>query len=174
MVLDFQGKSPRIGQGCFVARTAVIIGDVEIGRQSSVWYGAVVRGDENYIRIGSRTNVQDNAVCHVTGPDHPLVIGDYVTVGHGAVVHGCTVASHCVIGMGAVVLDGAVVGEGSIVAAGAVVTEGFQVPPRSLVAGTPARVKRELDAADRARIEAFAESYLELTRIYLEESAREE
>ena len=147
----------------------MVVGDVEIGADSSIWYGASLRGDVNYIRIGRQTNVQDNVTCHVERGRFSLVIGDYVTLGHNAVVHGCRIEDRCLVGMGAVVLDGAVVGEGSIVAAGAVVTPGMSVPPRSLVAGVPARVIRELSAADAGTIDDGAEVYVKLKRIYLEE-----
>lgn len=169
MIKSFRGKLPAIDDSCFIADTAAVIGDVEIGPESSVWFGAVVRGDETSIRVGSHTNVQDNAVCHVTGPSYPLNIGNHVTVGHNAIVHGCTIEDYSVIGMGAVVLDGATVSEWSIVAAGAVVIEGFTIPSRSLVAGVPAKIKRELTSVDLGRIESFAQNYLELARLYLEE-----
>ena len=173
MIRNFNGIEPRIGTGCFIAETAVVVGDVTIGENSSVWFGAVVRGDEHFIRIGANTNIQDNVVCHVTGGSHPLRIGDYVTVGHNAVVHGCTIGDHCVIEMGAVVMDGATVGEGSIVAAGTVVTEGSSILPRTLVAGIPARQKKELGSLDLARIDGFAQSYLELKRLYVKEKEKD-
>ncbi len=169
MIGLYQGKGPKIHESCFVAETAVIIGDVEIGAHSSVWYGAVIRGDVNYVRIGEGCSVQDNVTLHVERGDLALRIGDNVTIGHNAVVHACTVEDECLIGMGSVVLDGAVVGRGSIVAAGAVVPPGMSVPPRSLVAGVPARVRRELGGVDIEMILDNAKAYIELKQVYLED-----
>ena len=131
MVRSFSGTLPRIAPSAYIDETAQVIGDVEIGERSSVWMGVVVRGDVNYIRIGAETNIQDNAVLHVMKDLHPLLVGDRVTVGHGATLHGCRVESDCLIGMGAIVLNGARVGSGSIIGVGAVVTEGTVVPPNS-------------------------------------------
>ena len=169
MIRDYKGKSPKIDESCFVAETAIVLGDVEIGPQCSIWYGASLRGDVNYIRIGRGTSVQDNVTCHVDRGEFPLEIGEQVTLGHNCVVHGCTIEDRCLIGMGAIVLDGAVVGEESIVAAGAVVTPGTTVPPRSLAAGVPAKVIRELTGADVQAIVNNAQAYIKLNGIYLEE-----
>jgi len=166
-VRTFRGKTPRLGQRVYVAEGATIIGDVEIGDDSSIWYGAVLRGDIDAIRIGSRTNIQDNCVLHVTGGVHRTTVEDEVTIGHAAVVHGCTVRRGALIGMGSRVLDGAVVGEQALVAAGAVVSEGMQVPPRTLVAGVPARVKRELTAEELTRLEESWKHYVEVKEEYL-------
>jgi carbonic anhydrase/acetyltransferase-like protein (isoleucine patch superfamily) len=157
----FDGKTPRIDPTVFLATSCVVVGDVELGPGASIWYGAVVRGDVNSIRIGARTNIQDLAVIHVTGGTHPTVIGDDVTVGHQAVLHGCTVKDRCLIGIGAIVLDGAVVGEEAMVGAGALVPPGMVVPPRSLVMGAPARVRRSLDDADVAGLRASAAHYVD-------------
>lgn len=167
MIAPYKGIHPQIDDTCFVAGTAVVIGDVLIGANSSIWYGASIRGDVHYIRIGSNSNIQDNAVCHVTKNTYPLIVGDYVTVGHSAVIHGCTIEDHCLIGMKSVVMDDAVVGEGSIIAAGAVVTYGMKIPPRTLVAGVPACVKKELSAEDVKFIDQFAQNYIEEKDIYL-------
>ncbi len=167
MLLAYKGKLPKVMENAFIAGTAVVIGDVVIGANSSVWFNAVVRGDEHYIRIGEGTNVQDNCVLHVTHGTHPLVIGGDITIGHGAIVHGCTIKDACLIGMGAIVLDGAVVGEQSIVAAGSVVKEGMVVPPRTLVAGVPAVVKRELTGEDVDYILRSARNYREFIKPYL-------
>ena len=166
MKLTYNGKVPSIHESAYVAGSAIIVGDVVIGADSSVWFNAVVRGDENYIRIGSRTNVQDNCVLHVTHKTHPLFIGDDITIGHGAVVHGCRIKNACLIGIGAIVLDGAVVGEQSIVAAGSVVKEGMIVPPRTLVAGVPAVVKRELTREDIEYIMGLTNNYVDITKEY--------
>src|SRR5215212_5281051 len=153
IVRAFNGKSPRLGERVFVADNVAIIGDVEIGDDCSIWYGTVLRGDIDAIRIGARTNIQDNCVLHVTGGVHPTTLGDEVTVGHAAVVHGCTVGRGALIGMRSRVIDGAVVGEQALVGAGALVPEGMTVPPRTLVVGVPARVKRELTAEELARMD---------------------
>ncbi len=166
MIAAFKGTMPRLGPGVYVAPTAIVLGDVEIGEDSSVWFGTVVRGDTHRIRIGIRTNVQDNCTLHVTAVRHPLEIGDDVSLGHRVVVHGCTIGSRCLVGMGAIVLDGAEIGEESIVAAGAVVPEGRRFPPRSLLMGTPARVARGITDDDLARVLGTRDDYLELARAY--------
>ena len=144
----------------YVDQSAQVIGDVHIGPESSVWMNVVVRGDVNAIRIGARTNVQDGTVVHVQSGTHPTTIGDEVTIGHAAIVHGCTVEDRCLIGMGAILLNGVRVGAESIVAAGSLLPENFQVPPRSLVMGSPARKIRGLVDAEVAMIRRFAENYV--------------
>src|ERR687885_1701043 len=144
MIRPFQGKHPRIHPSAFVEQSAQVIGDVVIGEESSVWFNAVVRGDVFYIRIGRRTNVQDGTVIHVTKGTHATILEDEVTVGHNVTLHGCYVERGCLIGMGSILMDGVRVGAQSIVAVGALVSPGTQVPPRSLVIGVPARVKRQL------------------------------
>ena len=165
----FGGVAPRIDPSVFLAPGCVVVGDVVLGPGASIWFGAVVRGDVNSIRIGARTNIQDQAVVHVTGGAHPTVIGDDVTVGHQAVLHGCTVKDRCLIGIGAIVLDGAVVGEEAMVGAGALVPPGMVVPARSLVMGAPARVRRSLDAADVEALRASAAHYVEYAARYRSE-----
>ncbi len=140
--------------------SAQVIGDVTIGDESSLWMHVVVRGDVNTIRIGRRTNVQDGSVVHVMRGTHPTTIGDEVTIGHGALVHGCTLGDRVLVGMGAIVLNGAVVGDDTIVAAGSLVVEGMQVPPRSLVMGSPARVRRALTDEEVASIRQYADNYV--------------
>lgn len=167
MKLAFKGKSPDIHETVYVASNATIVGDVVIGKDSSVWFNVVVRGDENYVRIGSRTNIQDNSVLHITHRAYPLFIGDNVTIGHGAVIHGCRIKSMSLIGIGAIILDGAVVGEQSIVAAGSLVKEGTIVPPGTLVAGVPAVVKRELTKEEIEHIMTLADHYVGLARAYM-------
>lgn len=166
-VRPFKGKQPRLGSGTYVADSATIIGDVEIGNDCSIWPGTVLRGDVHFIRIGSRTNIQDNCVLHVTQDAHPTVVAEEVTIGHSAIVHGCTVKKGALIGMGARVLDGAVVGECALVAAGAVVSEGMIVPPRTLVAGVPAKIKRELTEAELERVDEGWKHYVALKDEYL-------
>ena len=167
MLLDYRGKWPKLGERVFVAQGAYIVGDVEIGDHSSVWFNCVVRGDVHYIRIGKHTNIQDGSICHVMKDEFPLILEDYVTVGHGAMLHGCRIGSHCLIGMRATILNDAKIGDHSIIGAGAVVTEGMVVPPRSLVLGMPAKVKRPLSGDEAAGIDEYARRYYEYKETYL-------
>lgn len=170
IIRELAGVRPRLGRGVFLAETCAVIGDVELGDDASVWYSAVIRGDVMPIRIGARTNLQDGAIVHVTADKFGTVIGADCTIGHGAIVHACTVEDHCLIGMGSTVLDGAVIGTGSLVGAGALVTPGTVIPPGSLVLGSPARVKRHVNAKEREQIEYGAAHYVELARRYLASS----
>ena len=165
MVIEHHGKKPKIHSDAFVAETAVVIGDVTIGKDSSIWYGAVLRGDINSITIGERTSIQDNCVVHVD-EDKPVVVGDYVTVGHGVILHGCKIGNKVLVGMGAVILDGAEIGDGAIVAAGAVVKEGQVVPPLTLVAGVPAQPKKKLDESVLEALKEHAEKYSKYAKTY--------
>jgi carbonic anhydrase/acetyltransferase-like protein (isoleucine patch superfamily) len=165
MILEFAGKNPVIGANVFIAPTAVVIGDVALGDNCSVWFNTVIRGDLAPITIGADTNIQDNATLHAD-PGIPLTIGAGVTVGHNAVIHGCTIEDDVLIGMQAVVMNGAVICAASIVAAGAVVMEGRRIGPRQLAAGMPAQVKRELAADTGALIAMAADHYKELARVY--------
>ena len=169
MLKPFGQKSPRFGRGVFVAPTAAIIGDVSIGDFSSVWFNAIIRGDVNFVTIGSNSNVQDASVIHVNTGKFPTVIGDRVTVGHGCIIHGCTIQDECLIGMGAVILDGAEIGEGSVVASGSVVLQGARIPPRTLVAGVPAVKKKEIDERTLEEIVRSAMDYVELANEYLQQ-----
>ena len=155
---------PRVAASAFVDESAQVIGDVEIGEDSSVWMNAVLRGDVNWIRVGDRTNIQDGSVLHGLREKHATRLGDEVTVGHGAILHGCEVEDRCLIGMGAIVLNGAVVGSGSIVAAGALVAEGTAIPPGSLVMGSPGRVRRATTGDEAASIRRYADSYVAYKR----------
>ncbi len=177
LVRPFGSHLPRIHPEAWLAPGSVVIGDVEIGSQSSIWYGTVVRGDVHSIRIGARSNIQDQCMVHVTSGVSPTEIGDDVTVGHRAVVHGCTVGDGALVGIGAVVLDGARVGAGALVGAGAVVTPGSEVPAGTLVLGAPARVVRELGEEERQQQIAGALAYVENARRHaraLRETAGEE
>lgn len=167
MLRPFRGRMPAVHASVYVDPSAQVIGDVEIGAESSVWMNAVVRGDVNYIRIGARSNVQDGTIIHVMHDTHPTIIGDDVTLGHGVIAHGCTIRNRVLIGMGAVLLNGAEIGEDSIVAAGSLVTEGARVPPRSLVMGSPAKVKRALDAGQIASILEYASNYVRYRLDYM-------
>ena len=144
MILPFKDKNPQIDSSVYIVDSAVVVGDVVIGEESSVWFNAVVRGDVNYIRIGRRTNIQDGCVLHVSRKDYPLVIGDGVTVGHNVTLHACTIASNCLIGMGAVVMDGSDIGQNCIIGAGALVTPHTVISPGNMAVGSPAKVKRKL------------------------------
>jgi carbonic anhydrase/acetyltransferase-like protein (isoleucine patch superfamily) len=172
MILEFEGMKPRIHPTARIAPTATVIGNVEIGEQASVWFGAVIRGDnrEHPIRIGARSAVQDNCVVHVSSRG-PTLIGEDVRIGHGAVVESCEIGSAALIGMNAVVLQNAVVGEQALVAAGAVVTAGAAVPARHLAAGAPARVKKEIDGESLRWISSTSAHYVNLSRRYLAEGA---
>ncbi len=165
-LLPYRGKEPRLAETVFLANGACVIGDVVIGHESSIWFNSVVRGDVNRIRIGERTNIQDNSVLHVTSETHPLNIGDDITVGHRSILHGCTVEDGCLIGMGAIVLDGAVVKRQAMVAAGALLLEGFEVPEGMLAAGVPAKIKRPLTAEERQGLLRSARQYVEYAAVY--------
>ncbi|MBU6153380.1 MAG: gamma carbonic anhydrase family protein [Bdellovibrionales bacterium] len=174
MILPHKGINPEIPESCFIAPSADIIGDVKMGEESSVWFQVVIRGDVNSIRIGSRTNVQDGAILHVTRDkppmkSAPLTIGDDVTIGHRVTLHGCTIKNRVLLGMGATVLDGAVIGDDSIVAAGALVTKDKVFPPRSLIQGAPAKVVRELTSDEVSMLTASALNYVGDTKLYNEE-----
>ncbi len=158
-ILPYDGKAPRLAASAYLAEGSVVVGDVEIGEGSSVWFGTVVRGDVNHVRIGARTNLQDLTVVHVTSRTNPTVIGDDVTVGHRAVLHGCAIRDRCLVGIGAIVLDGAVVGPDAMVGAGALVPPGMVVPPGTLVLGAPAKVKRELTSTELAFLRTSAANY---------------
>jgi carbonic anhydrase/acetyltransferase-like protein (isoleucine patch superfamily) len=155
----YRGQLPRIHPSAFIDDSAQVIGDVEIGEESSVWMCAVLRGDVQHIRVGRRTNIQDGSIVHVMSGTHPTTIGNKVTIGHGAIVHGCTIDDQCLIGMGAILLNGVHVGAGSIVAAGTLLVEGQKVPAKSLVMGSPGKVKRLLTQSEIAGINDYADRY---------------
>jgi carbonic anhydrase/acetyltransferase-like protein (isoleucine patch superfamily) len=166
MLLPYKGLSPRLHPSVFVAEGAMIIGDVEIGESSSVWFNAVIRGDILPIRIGRRTNVQDGCILH-TKDGFPLTVGDEVTFGHAAIAHGCTIGELCLLGIGCVVLDGAVIGRGSVIGSGAVVPPGTVVPPHSLVMGVPGKVVKDLGPGSGEKNRAFSDSYVRYALSYL-------
>jgi carbonic anhydrase/acetyltransferase-like protein (isoleucine patch superfamily) len=170
-IRPYRGKWPVIASSAYVDVASVVIGDVVIKEDASIWPLAVVRGDVNYIRIGARTNIQDGSILHVMKDEYPLILGDDITVGHAVTLHGCTIESRCLIGMRATILNGVVVGEGSIVAAGTLLTERTIIPPRSLVVGSPGRVKRTLTAIDQETIDRYAKRYVEYKDIYRNEVA---
>jgi carbonic anhydrase/acetyltransferase-like protein (isoleucine patch superfamily) len=160
VIRPYRSVFPTIHPTAFVDVSAQVIGDVHLGEESSVWMNVVVRGDVHYVRIGARSNIQDLTLIHVMRDTHPTVIGDEVTVGHSAVVHGCTVEDRCLIGMGAILLNGCRIGTGSIVAAGTLVPEGLQVPPGSMVMGVPGKVRRTLTDEEGASIAWYADNYV--------------
>lgn len=166
MILPFKKVWPNIHETAFIADDAIVIGDVEIGENASVWYGSILRGDVNYIRIGARTNLQDGTIVHVSSHDHPTILENEITVGHRVTLHGCYVESGCLIGIGAILLDGVRVGRQSLVAAGSLLTPGTTVPPGSLVMGSPAKVKRPLTTLEIEEIGENVASYVELSAIY--------
>ena len=167
MIRAFRGLSPRVHPTAFIDGSAQVIGDVEIGEESSVWMCAVVRGDVHWIRIGRRSNIQDGSVVHVMTGTHPTAIGSHVTIGHGAMIHGCTIEDQCLIGIGAILLNGSQIGTQSIVGAGTLIVEGMQVPPRSLVLGVPGKVKRLLTQAEIAGIQGYADRYVDYRLAYM-------
>ncbi len=175
MILPYRDYQPQGGAGAWVAPTATLIGDVKLGKDASLWFGTVVRGDVHSIRIGDRTNIQDNSLVHTTHHEaeertmedgHPAIIGSDVTVGHNVILHGCTVEDFCLIGMGAIILDGAVIGRESIVGAGTVVTGGKKFPPRSLILGSPGKVVRQLDEGVVKELDASWRRYVALKNEY--------
>lgn len=169
---SFDGASPDIDQTAFIAPNATIVGRVSIGKESSIWFQCVVRGDINAITIGEQTNIQDGSILHVTHRN-PLIVRDRVTAGHGVILHGCEVGHDCLIAMGAIVLDGAVIGDGSLVAAGALVPPGMQIPPNSLVMGSPAKVIRELTQQDRDRVMRGWQNYIGYGQSYRKQLAEQ-
>lgn len=173
MIRPFLSVSPTYDDTNFIAPSADVVGDVTLGENASIWYNVTIRGDVNWIRIGSHSNIQDNSVVHVTHGTAPTTIGAYVTVGHGAIIHGCTIEDNVLVGMGAVVLDHAVIGRDSIVGAKALVTGGMVIPPRSLVLGMPARVVRSLSDEEAAGIRENAQNYVRYSRIYMEREVPE-
>ncbi len=163
----YRGTAPRVHPSAFIDDSAQVIGDVAIGEESSVWMCAVLRGDVHSIRVGCRSNLQDGVIVHVMNGSNPKRIGDDVTVGHGSLIHGCTIENQCLIGMGAILLNGAYVGTGSIVAAGTLLAENMKVPPRSLVMGSPGKVKRLLTQAEVAEVRTYAQRYVEYRLDYM-------
>lgn len=169
MLRSYHGRSPIVPATCYIDVSAQVIGDVTLGEHASIWMNAVVRGDVNSIRIGARSNVQDCAVLHGMRDLYPVIVGEMVTIGHNATVHGCVLEDAVLVGIGAIILNDARIGEGSIVAAGAVIPEHTVIPPNSLVAGIPGKVRRSLGDGDREMILKYARNYLDYTKIYLAE-----
>ena len=169
MIRSYKGITPIVPTSCYVDASAQVIGDVVLGEQASIWMNAVVRGDVNSIRIGAKSNVQDCAVLHGMRNLYPVIVGEMVTIGHNATVHGCVLEDAVLVGIGATILNNARIGEGSIIAAGAVIPEQTVIPPNSLVAGVPGKIRRTLGDEDRKMILKYAQNYLDYTAIYLNE-----
>ncbi len=169
MIRPYQGILPTVPSSCYVDFSAQVIGDVVLGEHASIWMNAVVRGDVNHIRIGANSNVQDCAVLHGMRYVYPVIVGEWVTIGHNATVHGCVIEDACLIGMGSTILNDCRIGEGSIIAAGAVLPEHTVIPPNSLVAGVPGKIRRTLGNADREMILKYGHNYVDYTAIYLKE-----
>jgi len=169
LLRSYRGRKPQIAATAYIDSAATVIGDVTIGDHSSVWPGVVIRGDVHYIRIGSRSNVQDGSILHVMRDEWPLILGDNVTVGYGVLLHGCTIESRCLIGMGSIILNGAKIGAGSIIAAGTLVPERTEVPPGSLFMGHPGKFRRALTAEDQDSIDRYAQRYVEYKDTYRSE-----
>ncbi|MGB3926869.1 MAG: gamma carbonic anhydrase family protein [Caldicoprobacterales bacterium] len=165
MIKEYNGHKPHIHNSCFIAENTTIIGRVTIKRNASIWYGTVIRGDDNYISIGENTNVQDNCTIHIA-EDYPTIIGDNVTIGHGAIVHGCKVGNNVLIGMGAIILDGAEIEDNVLIAAGSLVPPGKKMPSNTLVMGSPAKVVRELTKEEIVNIKNSADYYVKLAEEY--------
>ena len=172
MLRPHRGRLPRVHPTAYIDDSAQVIGDVEIGEHCSIWMCVVIRGDVHRIRIGARSNIQDGTIVHVMKDTHPTLIGADVTVGHAAVVHGCTIEDRCLIGMGAIVLNGSHIGTDSVVAAGTLVTEGTRIPPRSLVMGSPGKVRRPLSDGEVAEIQLYADRYVAYRLDYMTPEAR--
>ena len=166
MILEFNNKKPIIAKSSFIAQNTNIIGDVKIGKQTSIWFGTTIRADMNYIHIGDRTNIQDNSIVHVTTKIAPTVIGNGVTIGHGAIIHGCTIENNCLIGMGSIIMDEAIIKEGSMIAAGAIVTPKTIVPKNTLMLGTPAKPIRKLSNDEYSEILDRAQHYIDFSEKY--------
>ncbi|SHI51475.1 Carbonic anhydrase or acetyltransferase, isoleucine patch superfamily [Geosporobacter subterraneus DSM 17957] len=161
MILEYKGIKPDIDESCYISENATVIGRVKMKKNANVWYGTVIRGDDNHITIGENTNIQDNCTVHIN-KNMPTVIGDYVTVGHNAIIHACHIGNYVLVGMGAIVLDGAEIGDHVIIGSGSLVPPGKKIPSNSLVMGSPAKIVRELTEEDRKQLESSALNYVEM------------
>jgi carbonic anhydrase/acetyltransferase-like protein (isoleucine patch superfamily) len=166
MIKKFRGKTPIIPKSCYISESVDIIGDVTLGQEINIWFGTVIRGDMNYVKIGNRTNIQDNSTVHVTTNIAPTIIGSGVTIGHNAIIHGCTIGDNCLIGMGSIIMDEAIIGEGSLIGAGAVVTPNMIIPPKSLVVGLPAKIVRLVNEAETKEILDRSQHYIDFANEY--------
>ena len=167
MIKSFNNQVPQLGKNIYISETASVIGDVTLGNNVSIWFGAVIRGDMHLIKVGNRSNIQDNAVVHVTASISPTYIGSGVTIGHSAIIHGCTIKNNCMIGMGAIVMDDVVIGSGSLIGAGALIPPKMQIPSKSMVVGTPGKIVREVREEEYKMILERPQEYIDLASIYL-------
>jgi len=174
LILPYKGKKPLIGRRVYVAPNATLIGDIKLGDDASIWFGTVLRADVQRIRVGARTNIQDNCTVHVTNDDWPALIEEDVTIGHNVIAHGCTIRKGAMIGMGSILLDGSEIGEESIIGAGSLVTEGMKIPPRVLALGSPARVRRPLTNEELERVRSSPRHYMEYKDVYLSQAKDED
>ena len=170
MIKEFNNHNPQIGENVYISENAVVIGNVNIGDHVNIWFGSTIRGDVHFIKIGDRTNIQDNSVVHVTENQSPTTIGSGVTVGHGSIIHGCKIENDCLIGMGAIIMDDALVGEGSLIGAGSLIPPKMQIPKNSLVIGSPGKIVREVSKDERKMILERSQEYIDLASIYINES----
>ena len=168
MIKQFKNIYPTLGENVYISENAVVIGDVTLGDKVNIWFGSVLRGDMHYIKIGSRTNIQDNSVIHVTTATSPTMVGSGVTIGHSAIIHGCTIEDDCMIGMGAIVMDDAIIGKGSLIGAGALIPPNMKVPPKSLVVGMPGKVIREVNNEEHYMMIQRPGEYIELAAVYMD------
>ena len=167
MIIKYKNKIPVISKTCFIANSTNIIGDVKIGSETNIWFGTTIRADMHYIRIGKRTNIQDNSIIHVTTDIAPTIIGNGVTIGHGAIIHGCTIKDNCLIGMGSIIMDEVVINEGSMIAAGALIPPRTIVPKNTLMVGSPAKPIRKLRTIEKNEIFERAQHYIDLANDYI-------
>ena len=172
-IIRFNRKAPKISNSSFIAENATLIGDVTIGSNSSIWFGAVLRGDMHYIKIGKNVSVQDNSVMHGTASKYPTIVGDNVSIGHNAIIHGCVIGNNCLVGMGSVILEGAEIGDWCIIGAGAVITEKARIPPNSIVLGIPGKVIGKISERHKQRISKNWKDYVALKNRYLKEQKKE-
>jgi len=172
MIRTYKGTRPQIAPTAFIETSAQVIGDVQIGEHSSVWFNCVIRGDVHYIRVGHSTNIQDGTVIHVSNGRFPTEIGNHVTIGHGVMIHGCTIKDRSLVGIGSIILDNAIIGEESFIAAGSLVTPGTVIPPRSMVMGSPAKVRREVTESEIELINRHWQNYIEYKNNYMAESGQ--
>ena len=166
MIIKYKNKIPVISKTCFIANSTNIIGDVKIGSETNIWFGTTIRADMHYIRIGKRTNIQDNSIIHVTTDIAPTIIGNGITIGHGAIIHGCTIKDNCLIGMGSIIMDEVVINEGSMIAAGALIPPRTIVPKNTLMVGSPAKAIRKLRTIEKNEIFERAQHYIDLANDY--------
>ncbi len=170
MIKTFNDFNPKIGKNVYISENAVIIGNVIIGNYVNIWFGSIIRGDVHSIKIGNRTNIQDNTVIHVTADESPTSIGNGVTIGHSSIIHGCNIQNDCLIGMGAIIMDDAIIGEGSLIGAGSLIPPKMNVPKRSLVIGRPGKIIRKVSKVETSMILERSKEYIDLASIYINES----